>query len=48
MTQYKITLSQEDVHGLFTEGGGIAQLVEKVLNQVLQAQAACVFLFRLY
>ena len=39
MTQYNITLSNEDVHGLFTEDGRFAKLVEKVLNQVLKAQA---------
>lgn len=39
MTQYNITLSQEDLHGLFQKDEGLARLVEKVLNQVLQAQA---------
>jgi len=39
VTQYNITLSQEDLHGLFQKDEGLARLVEKVLNQVLQAQA---------
>lgn len=39
MTQYKITLSKEDLHGLFSTDEGLAKLMEKVLNQVLQAQA---------
>ncbi len=39
MTQYNITLSQEDLHGLFLKCEELARLVEKVLNQVLQAQA---------
>jgi len=35
VARYKITLSEEDLHGLFCGDGGLAQLVEKVLNQVL-------------
>lgn len=39
MTQYQITLSQEDLHGLFSGDEGLARLMEKVLNQVLQFEA---------
>lgn len=39
MTQYHITLSQEDLHGLFSGDEGLARLMEKVLNQVLQFEA---------
>ncbi len=38
-TQYQITLSQEDLHGLFSGDEGLARLMEKVLNQVLQFEA---------
>ncbi len=39
MTQYKVTLSGDDLHGLFQNDEGLARLMEKILNQVLQAQA---------
>ncbi len=39
MTQYQVTLSNEDLHGLFQDDEGLANLMEKVLNQILQAQA---------
>jgi transposase-like protein len=38
VTQYKITLSDDVVHGLFKEDGAMARLVEQVLDQVLQSQ----------
>jgi transposase-like protein len=42
MTQFNITLNGEDIKGLFTEESkdrAFADLVQKILNQVLQAQA---------
>jgi putative transposase len=39
VTQYKVTLSGDDLHGLFQNDEGLARLMEKILNQVLQAQA---------
>jgi transposase-like protein len=42
MTQFNITLNGEDIKGLFTEESkdrAFADLVKKILNQVLQAQA---------
>lgn len=38
MAEYKITLSEEDLHRLFSGDGALARLVEKVLNQVLNMQ----------
>jgi putative transposase len=38
MTQYQITLDSETLQQLFVGKGQLAQLVEAVLNQVLQAQ----------
>lgn len=39
MTQYNITLNGEDVQGLFSSDEGVARLMEKVTNQVLDQQA---------
>lgn len=39
MAQYNITVNDEVLKGLFTGEKGVAQLLEQVLNQVLQAQA---------
>ena len=42
MTQFNITLNGEDIKGLFTgdsKDKAFANLVQKVLNQVLDAQA---------
>lgn len=44
MTQFNITLNGEDIKGLFTgdsKDKAFANLVQKVLNQVLDAQAVC-------
>jgi len=38
VVQYKITLSEGDLHGLFCGEGGLALLVEKVLNGLLNMQ----------
>ena len=38
MAQYQITLDQEIVQGIFQQDGGLAKLVEQVLNQILEAQ----------
>ncbi|WP_035486401.1 transposase, partial [Alicyclobacillus contaminans] len=38
MAQYQITLNDETLKDLFQQDGGVAKLVEQVLNQVLQAQ----------
>ena len=38
MTQYQITLNDDSLKDLFLQDGGVAKLVEQVLNQVLQAQ----------
>lgn len=40
MAQYNITVDDEILKGLFTGDKGMAQLLEKVLNQVLNAQAS--------
>ena len=40
MTQYNITLDDEILKDLFTGDVGTSKLLEQVLNQVLQAQAA--------
>jgi transposase-like protein len=39
MAQYQITLGDDVVQHLFVGDGGVARLLEQVLNQVLQAQA---------
>lgn len=39
MTHYNITVGQELIPELLTSQGGLAKLVESVLNQVLEAQA---------
>ncbi|MCY0900524.1 MAG: IS256 family transposase, partial [Firmicutes bacterium] len=39
MAQYNITLSDEVLKGLFAGDQGVANVLEQVLNQVLQAQA---------
>ena len=39
MAQYQITLGDDVVQRLFVGDGGVARLLEQVLNQVLQAQA---------
>ncbi len=38
MAQYKITIDKEDLHQLFNQDQGMAKLVEKVLNKVLEAE----------
>ena len=38
MTQYQITLNEEQIKALFLEKNGLKNLVEPVLNQVLEAQ----------
>ncbi|WP_436663450.1 IS256 family transposase [Alicyclobacillus acidoterrestris] len=38
MAQYQITLNDDSLKDLFLQDGGVAKLVEQVLNQVLQAQ----------
>ncbi|WP_067937141.1 IS256 family transposase [Alicyclobacillus kakegawensis] len=38
MAQYQITLNDDTLKALFLQDGGVAKLVEQVLNQVLQAQ----------
>lgn len=38
MAQYQITVDDADVQGLFSEDGGLARLVEKVVNAILQGQ----------
>jgi putative transposase len=40
MAQYKITIDKEDLHQLFNQDQGMARLVEKVLNKVLEAEVA--------
>lgn len=40
MAQYNITLDDAVLKGLFSGDKGMSDLLEKVLNQVLQAQAA--------
>ncbi|SDW76698.1 hypothetical protein SAMN04489725_1141, partial [Alicyclobacillus hesperidum] len=40
MAQYNITVDDEVLKGLFTGDKGVALLLEKVLNQVLNAQAS--------
>ncbi len=40
MAQYQITLGDDVVQHLVGGDGGVARLLEQVLNQVLQAQAA--------
>jgi len=39
MARYQITISDEQLHGLLQGDRGLADLLEAVLNQVLQAQA---------
>ncbi|ACV58542.1 IS256 family transposase [Alicyclobacillus acidocaldarius] len=38
MAQYQITVDDEILEGLFQRDGGVAKLVESVVNQILQAQ----------
>jgi len=38
MAQYRLIIDDEDLHHLFEGDGGLARLVERVLNQVLDAQ----------
>ncbi|MEX1338584.1 IS256 family transposase, partial [Hydrogenibacillus schlegelii] len=37
MAQYQITVDDEILEGLFQRDGGVAKLVESVVNQILQA-----------
>ena len=39
MATYQISISEEQLHGLFDGDRGLANLLESVLNQVLEAQA---------
>ncbi|HOL51077.1 MAG TPA: transposase [Bacillota bacterium] len=39
MATYQISISEEQLHGLSDGDRGIANLLEAVLNQVLEAQA---------
>ncbi|SIS77675.1 hypothetical protein SAMN05421799_1041, partial [Alicyclobacillus vulcanalis] len=38
MAQYQITVDDAILEGLFERDGGVAKLVESVVNQILQAQ----------
>jgi transposase-like protein len=38
MAQYKITIDKEDLHQLFSQDQGMAKLVEKVINEILEAE----------
>ena len=40
MAQYQVTVDDHLVSSLFSRHDGLGQLVEQVLNQILQAQAA--------
>ena len=40
MTEYDIKLNASTLSNLFTDSTGLAQLLEPILNQVLQAQAS--------
>ena len=40
MAQYQVTVEDHLVASLFSRHGGLGQLVERILNQILQAQAA--------
>ncbi|NLA27803.1 MAG: hypothetical protein GX878_10465 [Firmicutes bacterium] len=40
MAQYKTIIDKEDLHQLFNQDQGMAKLVEKVLNKVLEAEVA--------
>jgi transposase-like protein len=40
MARYQVTLDGEFMQQLFTEGDGVAKLLQQVLNQVLEAQVA--------
>lgn len=40
MTEYQVTIDATDLQGLFQGDDGVKVLMEKVLNQILQAQAA--------
>jgi hypothetical protein len=36
MVQYKITIDKEELHQLFNQDQGMAKLVEKVVNKILE------------
>ncbi|SIT14541.1 hypothetical protein SAMN05421799_1197, partial [Alicyclobacillus vulcanalis] len=38
MAQYQITVDDAILEGFFERDGGVAKLVESVVNQILQAQ----------
>ncbi|MEX1336857.1 hypothetical protein ABG088_00815 [Hydrogenibacillus schlegelii] len=38
MSKYQITVEDEILEGLLQRDGGVANLVERVVNQILQAQ----------
>ena len=40
MAQYKITIDKEELHQLFNQDQGMAKLVEKVVNKILEAEVA--------
>jgi hypothetical protein len=40
MALYQINLDDALLHGLFQQDGGVARLLEQILNQILQAQVA--------
>lgn len=40
MAQYQLTVDEHRVHGLFTQDGALARLVEEIVQQVLEAQVA--------
>lgn len=40
MAQYQVTLLEEDLHGIFSGDDALAKLLEKVLNQILKAEAS--------
>lgn len=40
MAQYQLTVDENRVHGLFTQDGALAHLVEEIVQQVWEAQVA--------
>ena len=38
MAQYKITIDEQDLHQLFSQDQGMARLVEKVINKILEVE----------
>ncbi|MEX1336859.1 hypothetical protein ABG088_00825, partial [Hydrogenibacillus schlegelii] len=42
MAQYQITVDDEILEGLFQRDGGVAKLVESVVNQIRSSPVSCV------